>query len=281
MIHVVSLSGGKDSVALRAWAGRVGLSPLRAVACDTKWEFGGAPGITSWREYIASLEKFFGPITIVSGEGFENRVARTGTFPGRTRRWCTPELKIEPFRVELDRIREETGDDVTVLVGIRAEESNGRGDKSDRATWPEREWSEEYDCEVVRPLLKWTLADVIAEHHRAGIPLNPLYLAGAERVDCWPCINAGKTEIEMVARLDPARIDSIRAMEESTGFTMFTRDRRTEKRRAGDEGPSVVPVSIDEAVAWSRTSRGGKHLTMYPEPSGCMRWGICEPPVGR
>jgi 3'-phosphoadenosine 5'-phosphosulfate sulfotransferase (PAPS reductase)/FAD synthetase len=132
---------------------------------------------------------------------------------------------------------------------------------------------------VWRPILRWTVAEVLAEHHRAGISVNPLYQLGAERVGCWPCIYGGKTEIRLVAERDPARIDEIRQLEAEIGGTMFTRDRRTEKKRAGDDGPSVVPIGIDEAVEWSRTSRGGHQLTIYAEPSGCMRWGLCEPPV--
>lgn len=258
---------------MTAWAIRTGLNPI-VRACDTGWEFDGTPGIQGWREYVRSLEAFFGPIRVVAADAqFVERTLKHGTFPARVRRWCTPELKVEPFAAELDRIREEIGDEVTVLVGIRREES------PDRATYTEREWSEEYDCEVWRPILDWTLAEVIAEHHRAGIPLNPLYLVGAERVGCWPCVYAGKTEIALVARVDPGRIAAIRELEADTGTTMFTADRRTEKKRLGDDGPAVVPMPIDEAVEWARTGRGGKKLLLFPQPSGCMRWGICEPPA--
>lgn len=267
MIHVLSVSGGKDSVALWCWAKRTGLAPRLAVAADTGWEHDG------WRDYLSVVEARLGePCRVVRGEGFEEAVRRQHMFPHGTTRWCTRKLKLEPFAAELDRIREETGDEVTALVGIRAEEGNGKGDKTDRATWPEREWSNEYDCEVWRPLLTWSLADVIAEHHRAGVPLNPLYRLGAERVGCWPCINAGKVGIRLVADLDPARIDRIREIERDTGATMFAseaRDPETKKRTA-------APMPIDKAVAWSRTSHGGKHLTLFPEPSGCMRWGLCE-----
>jgi 3'-phosphoadenosine 5'-phosphosulfate sulfotransferase (PAPS reductase)/FAD synthetase len=270
MIYVSSLSGGKDSVAMTAWAMRTGLNPV-VVTADTGWEFDGTEEIQGWRDYVTGLEAFFGPIRVIrSGTRFVERTLKHGSFPARVRRWCTPELKVEPFAAELDRIREETGDEVTVLVGIRREES------AQRATWPEREWQEEYDCEVWRPIIDWTLAEVIAEHHRAGIPLNPLYVAGAERVGCWPCVMAGKSEIAMVARIDPGRIALIRELEAATGTTMFAEDRRTQKRKSGGEGPSVVPLPIDQAVLWAKTARGGRKLALFPQPSGCMRWGICE-----
>lgn len=40
-------------------------------------------------------------------------------------------------------------------------------------------------------------------------------------------------------------------------------------------------VSIDEVVAWSRTSKGGRQLPLLAEPpsGGCFRWGLCEPPA--
>ncbi len=43
----------------------------------------------------------------------------------------------------------------------------------------------------------------------------------------------------------------------------------------------LVPTPIREMVAWARTSHGGKRLAMFPEPSGCARWGICEAPARR
>ena len=52
-------------------------------------------------------------------------------------------------------------------------------------------------------------------HHKYNILPNPLYLKGAERVGCWPCIFARKREIRMLSRLSPDRIDQIRHLERS------------------------------------------------------------------
>ena len=50
---------------------------------------------------------------------------------------------------------------------------------------------------------------------------------------------------------------------------------------AGDDGPSVVPIGIDEVLRWANTDRGGKQVTLVRMPTGCARWGICErPPKG-
>lgn len=217
MIYVLSISGGKDSTALWAWARRTGLGDeggvvgvhRRQLAQNTGWEFDGTPDVASWREYLATLVAAFKePLTVIEAPVlFEPRVRAHNTFPGVLNR-----------RAELD----------------------------------EREWSDFYDCEVWRPLLTWSLEQVIREHHDAGVPLNPLYLAGAERVGCWPCIKASKAEIALVARIDPARIARIREIEAATGNMMFT----IEEPKKKGEPRKLVPYPIDEIVKWARTERG-------------------------
>lgn len=268
MINVICYSGGKDSTALWLWARRTGLAPRRVLFADTGWEH------PATYQYIDEIEKLLGEtiVRVRGPETFEERVRRLRGFPSSGIRWCTDELKIQPTARELDRIRAETGDEVLVLTGIRAEESRKR------AVMSEREYFDAYDCDQWRPILNWTLQDVIDEHHRAGIPLNPLYKLGAERVGCWPCINAGKTEIRLVADLDPSRIDRIRAMEAVSKNSMFSKEAPkaerdpTQKRRE-------LPLLIDDAVAWSRTKRGGKDVELIRPSTGCERWGTCEAPV--
>jgi len=305
VIYVICASMGKDSTALWAWAKRTGLGPRRIVTQDTGWEFDGTADVPGWRAYMATLVAAFGEsLTVIAAPvQFEERTRQHNTFPGvLNRRWCTQELKLAPMREYLDALREETGDDVTVVVGVRAEESAAR------AKMAEREWSDFYDCEVWRPLISWSLEQVIAEHHAAGVPLNPLYLAGAERVGCWPCIKASKAEIALVARLDPARIDRIRQLEADTGNLMFVieepktrcatckgkKTRRAFRRVLAARGRMapcdackgtgrtprlLVPYPIDEIVKWAKTERGGRRLALFPEPRGCARWGLCEAPT--
>lgn len=265
MRNIVSLSGGKDSVALWLWARRTGLDPV-AVYADTGWEWDGHSA------HLDELERLVGPIhRIAPVESFDDVVRRKKTFPSRVRKWCTEELKLKPFRGWLDSFRDSAGVDVRVLVGVRREESAKRADP---ARTPEREWSDFYDCEVWRPILEWTVEDVIREHAAAGVPMHPLYFEGADQVGCFPCVNASKAELAMVARLSPDRIDRIRTLESELDCTMFTRDRRAEKARSG--GASVEPIGIDEVVAWARTERGGRQLALLQPRSGCARWGICE-----
>ena len=248
------------------WALRTGLSPLVPLFCDTRWE----SRITY--DYLDYLQSVLGPIRRVDSEGFEERTRRSGTFPSRARKWCSPELKVQMCAEEIGRLREESDDDIEVLVGFRRDESPKRGDAT---LTPEREWSAEYDCEVWRPILEWTIADVIAEHHRAHVSLNPLYLAGAERVGCWPCIHACKAELRLIGEMDPERIDKIADIEAAIGQTMFV----LEKPCRNGEDREKIPTPIRDVIVWARTSHGGTKLALFPEASGCSRWGICEPPA--
>jgi 3'-phosphoadenosine 5'-phosphosulfate sulfotransferase (PAPS reductase)/FAD synthetase len=266
MIHVVSISGGKDSTALWLWALRSNLDPLIPIFCDTKWE------ATQTYQYLDLLETRLGPLRRLVSEGFEERTLRNKTFPSRVRKWCSPELKVAMCAEELNRIRAATGDEVEVLVGFRREESPSR------EAALVREYMPEYDCEVYRPILDWTLDDVIQEHHRAGIPLNPLYIAGAERVGCWPCIHARKSEIRLIAEIDPERIERVAAIEREIGQTMFAVE-ESRKGKSKDDPRRVIPLSIHETVAWSRTKRGGLELADTAPITGCARWGSCEAPI--
>ncbi len=271
---VAMVSGGKDSVAMWLLLRQLGLEPL-ALYTDTLWEWKGHAA------HLNLLEARIGEIHRLRPEkGFADLIPVRGCFPSRVRRWCTEELKLKPARRWLDSFRDEAGCDVVVAIGVRREES------AKRAAMVEWEWSDFYDCEVWRPILGWTVADVAGEHRRAAIPMHPLYHQGAERVGCFPCVNASKSELALVDRLQPERVDEIEAWEAQLGATMFTRDRRAEKRRlikAGvpvdEAGPSVEPVGIREVMRWATTDRGGRQFQLVRRPTGCARWGVCEAPA--
>jgi len=74
------------------------------------------------------------------------------------------------------------------------------------------EWdsSGRFGCDVWSPLTRWTLDDVIAIHRHHDLRPNPLYLLGAARVGCWPCIFARKAELRLIA-LNPGSREYIRA----------------------------------------------------------------------
>ena len=276
---VASISGGKDSAAMSLYLTELGIEHDR-VFCDTGWEH------ELTYEYLRGpLAEKLGPITWLSPKRkMEELVLHKGMFPGRLRRFCTQELKVYPL-AEYINARMAEGAEIVNAIGIRAAESEVR------AKMPEWEWQQNFDCEVWRPLLKWTEQQVIDMHKRHGLPPNPLYLKGFSRVGCFPCIYARKEEIKKVADVEPARIERIRRLEEQVI--------KEATERAEARGEELVPGSlgwfqakgagggqrwpIDEVVKWSRTSHGGRQFELFEsdvKDQGCMRWGLCETSTG-
>lgn len=285
---IASVSGGKDSAALSLWLGEQGIEHER-VFLDTGWEH------ESTYEYLRGpLPTAIGEITWLRGDKLmEELILSRAMFPSRTRRFCTQELKVFPMQDHLN-LRVEDGEDLINAVGIRHAESEAR---SKLCEW---EWSDGFDCEVWRPLVEWSEQQVIDIHARHGLRPNPLYLAGASRVGCWPCIYARKSEIRLIADMDPARIDRLRSLEERVGVAALARYERDKAKwaiapdpepaagtlkherweakrdrlarpftaptwfqsQAKDESGRYPMLPIDEVVRWSRTSRGGKQFDM-------------------
>jgi 3'-phosphoadenosine 5'-phosphosulfate sulfotransferase (PAPS reductase)/FAD synthetase len=272
-IVVASVSGGKDSAAMCLWLQEQGIEHVRVFA-DTGWE------AQETYDYLRGpLTEKLGPIEEVGYPGgMAALVEKKGMFPSRVRRFCTENLKVKPIAAFCDKLRDESGRDVVQTVGIRAGESLAR---SKLTEW---EWSDAFDCDVWRPLISWSEQDVIDIHTRHGLVPNPLYLRGASRVGCWPCIFARKKEIEFIADQDPRRIHMVRSLEEK--LSSAARMRYAESGDARDpertffstHARECVPIPIDEVVRWARTGRGGRQYELFaPETEpGCVRWGLCE-----
>lgn len=291
---VLSISGGKDSAAAALHLREQGIEHER-VFMDTGWEH---PDLYGHLDY---LEAQLGPIVRLcprlpvvpddvlprvleiealvgrSPSAFVRWAAHKAMFPSRMRRWCTSELKVTPFLHWID------GEDVLNVVGIRADESRARAALVERESMPGAG-----HITVWRPLLRWSEADVVAIHARHGLAPCPLYLRGARRVGCWPCINSTKAEIEQIGA-DDRRMAAIRGLEKLVG------DLAAERRPGRDrpaffqapmptltpEGPQYPCTPIDQMVEWSRTTRGGRQMRLgaWGEEEGCVRWGMCEAPV--
>lgn len=271
---VASVSGGKDSAAMSLYLTELGIDHDR-VFCDTGWEH------QLTYEYLRGpLVEKLGPITWLEPKRkMEELILYKGIFPSRMRRYCTQELKVFPLQ-KYFAARMDAGEDIVNAVGIRSAESESR------SKMPDWEWQDGFDCEVWRPLLRWTEQDVIDIHHRHGLRPNPLYLQGASRVGCWPCIYARKEEIRLMADIDPARIVKLRVLEAEVNEKAKARaDAKGQELKwenawfQDKSGGTGKTWPIDLAVEWSRTSRGGRQFEMFaadPRDAGCMRWGLCE-----
>ena len=274
VIIVASVSGGKDSTAMSLHLTELGIDHVRVFA-DTGWEH------PATLEYVNEvLPKHLGPINVIRNDkGFEELCLSKGMFPWRLTRFCTELLKVKPILMFIEELRAE--DRCVNAVGIRHGESKAR---SKLGEW---EFNESMDLWVWRPMVEWSIDDVIAIHKRHGVPPNPLYTWGAARVGCWPCIFSRKSEIKLVSLIDPGRIDRIRDLELRV---QEAARKRYAKRGETFESLGYHPptffqplkthemMSIDKVVMWASTSYGGKQLEMFfdAETDGCARWGLCD-----
>ncbi len=278
---IASVSGGKDSTAL-VLALREAEIPAQYVFADTGWE---AP---ETYDYLDLLRDRLGIKIDVVGHpgGMVAKIRARAGFPPRTARWCTIELKVQPLRAWHDAYTARTGRETVNTVGVRGDES------ASRAKMPELEdeaqGSDSWGGWVWRPLLHWSIEDVLQIHRRHAIPVNPLYQRGHNRVGCFPCIYATKEEIRLTADYAPEIIDKIEDLEQYAETERAIRNAAhipTEKRPLRYSSPQAYyfqtrnglgPMNIRQIVAWSRTDRRGLPV-LAPQPTGgCMRWGLCE-----
>lgn len=275
-----SLSGGKDSTALGLWLKSQGIR-FTPVFCDTGWEH------PATYEYIkAVLEPLFGAFTVVRNEklfqddpewagGMEQGIRKFKMFSSGRHRWCSYYLKVLPAQNLLAEVQYTSGRKPVSAVGIRGAESASRAKMT--AT------EEQDEATVWRPLLNWSEAEVIELHARYNVRPNPLYLGGASRVGCYPCIFARKNEIRHLAATAPERVEHIAQLEERvTELRQATTPGAAEATFFRSKRPDVPKMNIRQVVEWSRTKDGEVIDDLAEqEEQGCMRWGLCETPMAK
>ena len=205
-LHIVSLSGGKDSTAMLLRMLEEGMPVDIILFCDTGMEFDGL------YHHIDKLEKYISrPITrIKSQQSFEHLmlyhepkrknpelVGRIGfSWPGPRNRWCTAMLKT---RI-IDRYLRELSKKYTLVqyIGIAADE-------------PERIREFNY------PLVNWgmTEADCLAYCKERGFDWDGLYDI-FHRVSCWCCPLQPLDELRKLRKHFPDLWEHLRWMDKQT-----------------------------------------------------------------
>lgn len=205
-LHVVSLSGGKDSTAMLLRMLEEGMPVDVILFCDTGLEFDGM------YHHIDKLEKYIGmPITRLKSPYkfdylfFEHMPKRKNpellgrkgySWAGPRNRWCTAMLKIRIIDKFIRGLSKEY--EVVQYIGIAADEA-------------ERARDFKY------PLIEWgmTEADCLAYCKERGFDWDGLYDI-FNRVSCWCCPLQSFDELRKLRKHFPDLWERLRYMDKHT-----------------------------------------------------------------
>ena len=314
ILHVVSVSGGKDSAATAILA--LETQPrdsLRFVFCDT-----GNEHETTY-DYLGYMERHLGiqidrltrtfdreiankseyilakwpgkgvpqadceraaAAMVPTGNPYLDLCVWKGRFPSRKAQFCTQFLKTEPMvEYQMDLIDRGECQAVWSWQGVRMDESESRRSRLHISGHLCRMFEEVggglYNY---RPILRWTAMDAFDAAACYGLKPNPLYLQDMGRVGCMPCINANKDEILAISKRFPGHIDRIEMWEARVALT----SKRMEASffPDPDRDAHLNKRGIRNVVEWSKTQRGGvlmDFIRISEEPAACSsEYGLCE-----
>jgi 3'-phosphoadenosine 5'-phosphosulfate sulfotransferase (PAPS reductase)/FAD synthetase len=162
-LHVVALSGGKDSTAMALRLAEVEPRDYTYVITPTGNEF--PEMVAHWRHLSEMLGK---PLTVVTtGKSLHGMIREQKMLPNHAARWCTRKLKLEPYYAWL---KQHTP--CTSYVGLRADEESRAGMIFPEAAqvtmdFPMQRWG-------------WKLDDVLSYLRSKSVSVP-------ERTDCMDC----------------------------------------------------------------------------------------------
>ena len=225
---IISISGGKDSAALLAWAvqnfSRDVLVAVHAVI-DIDWtqtigvvrdqckqfdvELVEVTGVDKNGDTKGFLDQLTAPrVNRKSGEVGEYQ------FPSMSARWCTSLLKTNP----IDKYARTFTGNVLVLIGERREESPNRSKLE--AIRPDTKNSIANRTIVKHsPILDMTEEQVWAVIDELEIIKHPCYSWGVKRASCAICIFSSDKEIRIAAEKAPEIVAKYIAAEKKIKHT--------------------------------------------------------------
>jgi hypothetical protein len=223
-IHVIGLSGGKDSTALALYMSEAEPRDYTYLFTPTGHEL---PEMTAWLEY---LEELLGKkITRFTNKDrtLTDLIQIHNRLPNPWQRWCTRQLKIEPTIAWCVR-----NAPATLYVGLRADEEEREGIYGDlvRSEFPFRR-------------LGWGIDEVWGYLQRRGVAdLVPI------RTDCYDCYDQQIREWWALWKYHPDLYEKACLEEDRTGGTF-----RSEGRDTWPAGLRLMAAEFEKG----RKIRGG------------------------
>ncbi|MND99993.1 hypothetical protein D3C80_923890 [compost metagenome] len=275
-LKVVSVSGGKDSTALYCLCVEYYGNDFLPIFADT----GNEHPVTI--NYVRNLHLMAGgPEVVIVKSDFTKQLQRKGIKPtgipfldlmlwkGRApstkAQFCTEWVKLWAIKCYLEEHR--PYDDYVMFIGIRAGESEKRAKRQPFNI------NDYFDCDEVLPMLYESEENIFSYLESKGVPPNPLYtIQGANRVGCYPCIHANKTQLR---GLEDWAWEKLKDWEDRIDSSWFSSGILPRKSKG------YIP-RIDEVRNWCMTSRGGRQYNLlatadHKDVPSCMSsWGICE-----
>ncbi len=251
-LHVVSLSGGKDSTAMLLRMIEEDMPIDIILFCDTGLEF------PAMYEHLDKVEKDIGrPITrIRSFHTFEyfltqkeilakhkrnanQKNYRGYGWPGPLNRWCTKELKTIPREKFLHQLQEQY--DIIEYVGLAADEGYRF----------ERENNQKSSSR--HPLVDWgmTEADCLKYCYDRGYTWSGLY-DQYSRVSCWCCPLQPLSELKVLYKNYPDLWSKHKEW-----------DKRTWRNIKADYSVDELEARFDFETEWEKTGKSTKGKEFY------------------
>ncbi len=190
-LFLAGLSGGKDSTVSAAVAAEAGVG--EAYSVDTGVEH---------PESLETVDRVAERLGLrlhraEAGDAFWRGLEAYGP-PARDYRWCTRLLKLAPLARLFKTIA--GGRRIVMVTGQRGAES------PQRAASPRLAESGTLGRGrhlVAAPIQEWSSLEVFLYIALRGLPLNPLYRLGFERIGCYMCPASHLAELRIVARRRP------------------------------------------------------------------------------
>lgn len=303
IVHVVSISGGKDSAATISLAlDRCEKESVIPIFCDTGNEHAEV------YKYLAYLEQALDISVIRLKSDFSDQIAAKRRFiakdqrngrdkRGRKIRWTNkakrralavlhptgnpfldlclwkgrfPSRKAQFCTEELKRNMAVAYQIDLIDQGYKVVSWQGvRRDESQNRRNAKKIERIGPGLYAFRPLVEWTAARVFEYCAKKGLQPNPLYKLGMSRVGCMPCINAGKEELRQIAARFPESLaeksewERLVGQASKRGFSTFF---NKELHGGYNSDRRIMTANRIEAVVhWAHTSHGGRQLDMLAQ----------------